>query len=537
MTDLNLKFITGRLEGNRLLEEYLAATPEACRFYGGHFAASDRLEKRAAEVDRRLDRQRAAAVLSSQRTFALVKNGGRRIAGFLEKRGFITTTGQQPVLFGVPLYIIYKCLTAIRMAAYAEQALGVPVLPVFWNASEDHDLAEAASLSLPNLNNELESLSVPAEAINNRPLCQVEVGPEVEALLTRFQEISPETEFRPWITGLLGTAYTRDRDLGLAFSTFIAALFADQGLFVVDACHPSIREGSRELFEREIFRAGESRLVIEQTSAELARSGYPLQIAIQPEDTSLFLIREGRREKLQTTGNENEFRLKASGDLIQAGELRRILENHPVSFSPGVMLRPLVEAHLFGSLCYAAGPGEISYYAQMGGLYELHGLGMPLIRPRLSGILLEHKIGRILEKYGLGAGDFRQGADALSGRLLGREGPTARLIAELGELRGQSAAALGRIRELALSADPTLAGPVSATSEALASSLSRLENRITAAAKKQNEVLISQLGKAAVHLRPRGKPQERELAGIYYLVRYGAKLIDFLYEQAGVETD
>ena len=84
MADLNLKFIAGRLEGNRLLEDYLAAGPEACRFYGGHYAAPGRLEKQAAEADRRLDRQRAAAILSSQRTFPLVREGRERIERFIK---------------------------------------------------------------------------------------------------------------------------------------------------------------------------------------------------------------------------------------------------------------------------------------------------------------------------------------------------------------------------------------------------------------------------------------------------------------------
>src|SRR3977135_3587799 len=53
------------------------------------------------------------------------------------------TTGQQPGLFTGPLYTVYKALSAVALAQRIERERGLPVVPVFWGAGDDHDFAEA----------------------------------------------------------------------------------------------------------------------------------------------------------------------------------------------------------------------------------------------------------------------------------------------------------------------------------------------------------------------------------------------------------
>ncbi len=145
MTHTNLQFAAHRPSANRLVEDYLAGKREACVFYGGHYAAKGRLAEVAGKVEGSLDRRQVSDILLAQRTFGRVKGCKERLERFVTDGGYIIATGQQPVLFGGPLFIIYKCISTIKLASHAEKLLGVPVLPVFWNASEDHDLTEAAS--------------------------------------------------------------------------------------------------------------------------------------------------------------------------------------------------------------------------------------------------------------------------------------------------------------------------------------------------------------------------------------------------------
>ncbi len=524
-----IKFKQLTLSSNKLAADYLAGKEQATGFFGGRCDDLPRLKELAARVDLRLDRGRAKDVLAGQRSFPLIGNGQRLLDEFVEKRGFCVVTGQQPVLFGGPLYVLYKCISVIRTARECSEILERPVLPVFWNASEDHDLAEASSVGIPGLDNKLETLGLPVDGANYRPLCQIPLGHNLSEVRAQLERITPDTEFRPELFSILDQCYTSANDFGHAFSGLIASLFAAKGLFVVDACSPEIRRGAIGLLEREIFDSAAGAELFEETSRQIGQAGYPVQVRPQSDDTGLFVLSEGRRVKLQRDGDA--YKLKGVGDKLSAEELRQMLQKTPEVFSPGVRARPLVEAELFGTLCYLAGPGEIAYYAQLGPLYGLRGLEMPVIRPRMSGVLLEAKIEKVLDKYAIGAEKLEQGAERVAVELLESDKQWQALTQELESLHGGIESSFERLGHHVAKIDPTMDGPLKSTLGAVSGNLDKLRGKLTRAATRRNETMLGQLDKAGVHLWPRGKRQEREISWLYYLVRYGAELIDWLLEQ------
>jgi uncharacterized protein YllA (UPF0747 family) len=199
-------------------------------------------------------------------------------------------------------------------------------------------------------------------------------------------------------------------------------------------------------------------------------------------------------------------------------------------------MRPLVEAELFGTLCYLAGPGELAYYAQMGPLYELRGLSMPVIRPRLSGILLERKIEKVLEKFGISALDLSGGADRAAESRLEQDSQWMEVTQEVEDLRSCVEMSMQKIGDQLAATDPTMGGPLSSTRGAILGSLDKLQGKLNQAAKRRNETMIGQLRKAELHLWPGGKRQERTISWLYYLVRYGNGIIDWLLERAESDT-
>ena len=53
--------------------------------------------------------------------------------------------------------------------------------------------------------------------------------------------------------------------------------------------------------------------------------------------------------------------------------------------------------------------------------------------------------------------------------------------------------------------------------------------------KRENEVASNQVEVAQRHLFPEGQPQERILAPLYYLVRYGSEFVESLVERFAVD--
>src|SRR4029077_4640669 len=73
-------------------------------------------------------------------------------------------TGQQVGLFGGPMFAIYKALTAVKLAEQA-RAAGVDAIPIFWLATNDHDLAEVNHVSLAGLDGQRRLFSTPSHGV------------------------------------------------------------------------------------------------------------------------------------------------------------------------------------------------------------------------------------------------------------------------------------------------------------------------------------------------------------------------------------
>ncbi len=60
----------------------------------------------------------------------------------------MVTGGQQPGLFGGPLYVLHKALTVLEFANALSAITGRAVAPIFWAATDDADFAEASHVSV-----------------------------------------------------------------------------------------------------------------------------------------------------------------------------------------------------------------------------------------------------------------------------------------------------------------------------------------------------------------------------------------------------
>jgi uncharacterized protein YllA (UPF0747 family) len=183
-------------------------------------------------------------------------------------------------------------------------------------------------------------------------------------------------------------------------------------------------------------------------------------------------------------------------------------------------------------VAYVAGPGELAYQPQSAPLYAPLDVTPQAFVPRWSGLIIEARIGKVLEKFGLEPGDLSLPEGQLEQRLVRGDMP-AEAQAALAALRQTLPREYDALRDAAARVDPTLRQPVESARHAAEAALRDLEKRIVSHLKQRNDILLQQVAKARNNLFPLGQPQERGLTPAPYLVRYGPAFLDAAFAEIG----
>jgi uncharacterized protein YllA (UPF0747 family) len=197
---LNIEVVAAPLSGgSRLVQDYLQGAASLAPFFASHPGDIEAYRRKAADVDARLNdvaRRRVADAIVP------LGDAASRLRSILDGNGYFVTTGQQPALFGGPLYTMYKGLAAIRLADALEQRLDRPVLALFWIGADDHDWDEANHAVLIDAQNHARRITVDAPAESAPlPLSERTWGSDVPRAVDDFIELLPRTEFSGEISG------------------------------------------------------------------------------------------------------------------------------------------------------------------------------------------------------------------------------------------------------------------------------------------------------------------------------------------------
>ncbi len=519
---LNLEILVAPPMGSSLVQDYVEGNGEAASFFTGSFRDLDAYRAKAVEVDGRFDRgarQRAIEAIS-------VPPGGdaSRLTRFVEEGGYVVTTGQQPGLFGGPLYNVYKALTLVRLAEALEEQLAKPVIPLFWIGSEDHDWEEANHTCIVGVDNELHEPVLPSPHPDHRPaIHRMPLPAEVVSLREAFLADLPDTDFSQPYRKLLRDAFEEGGTLSGGFRRLLEELLGPYGLFFTDAADLALKAASRPALERELDNAEEYEGILAGTCRRLEAAGYGLQVSLMPGGVNLFLEATTGRERIYRDGDA--FRLRLSNERLTRDQILARADADPTDLSPNVLLRPVVESTVFPTLAYVAGPGEMAYFAELADYFAAHGIRMPIIHPRLGATVIESKIRKVLDKFGVEVAALNRPFHRIAGEIA-RDGVPPDIGRALGELRGSIAKGVGNLQDAVKAVDPTLKGPVQHVRSQAFTALDELEKKVVQALKRENEIALAQLEKAQLHLFPKGKPQERVINAFYFLTRYGGAFLD-----------
>jgi bacillithiol biosynthesis cysteine-adding enzyme BshC len=475
------------------------------------------------------DREALADALAAQsRAFGA---GARALANIEKLRhgARAVVTGQQVGLFGGPLLTLLKAATAVARAKEATDATGIEHIPVFWLASEDHDLDEVDQQTLLTKES-VERLRIGLKS-QGEAVGGIRLGDGVDAVLEQAGEMlgyAPAWE-------LLKEFYTPDASLAGAFARLMARLFAAQGLVVMDAAGRAFHALGRPMLRAAIERAGELEVALLARTAELEAAGYHAQVLVKAGASLLFLMDEetGERQLLRHASGQ----WKAGSRVLSESELFGILEEAPERVSPNALLRPVFQDAILPTAAYVGGPAEVAYFAQSAVLYErLLGRLTPVL-PRFSATLIEPAIATVMAKDEVTLKDVFEAktVETLTQRLGARAMPIEgkRKLAAVGNAMD---AELGALTGYLESLDASLGRSAQVSASKMRYQMNRLR-RMAATFETQKNASLAKHAQAMMHhLFPEGHPQDRVIGGVWFLAQFGEGwdgLIDRLVAEAG----
>ena len=442
----------------------------------------------------------------------------------LRQGALAAVTGQQVGFFGGPLFSIFKALTAVKLADEAS-ADGINCVPIFWLATEDHDLAEINHTTLFSENGLPERLQVDSRGVEDAPVGTIRFGPEIEPVVERAAWLLGDSEVTNW----LREAYRPGETLGSAFGKLFSRLFAEWGVIVLDPADKDFHELARPLFRDAIERASELDAALLARNQALESAGYHAQVKVTPATTLLFQVKNGARTVVhRKTNGANGGEFVVGDERVSKAEILASIERVPGQFNPNVLLRPVVQDYLLPTLTYTGGAAEVAYFAQVAVVYEkLLGRVTPVL-PRFSATLVEPKPQRLLERYGLGLPDLFHGPEKLR-EVIGQRTLPPDLQQRFDEAKKSLEQSMGAVREALARLDSTLTDAAGNAEAKMHYQLGQLQARAARAELGRNEVIARHADSLSSALFPNKVLQEREVAGVQYVARYGSQLLRDLY--------
>jgi uncharacterized protein YllA (UPF0747 family) len=295
----------------------------------------------------------------------------------------VVVTGQQPGVWGGPLYCVYKAATAVETARRITAETGRPAVAVFWINADDTDWDEVGWGTLPRPDLELYRTRWKSSPLGSRRW----VGGARLSLPEGAAEV-----FEAWGAHgpLLGAPYAREpAELGTSFARCLLAWFGSEGLLPLDARWPEVRAAGADLWAAYVPRHAAIARAVTEVGESLRAEGTPVPLDAGAADCGLFPLEDDHRMDVDPDVWETEVRAR-----LEAGRVETV--------APSVLLRAPLQDHLFGPVTHVVGRGEAAYLRQLVPVYEALSIRRPVRLPRLhatlvpEGLLPLDRVGEVL---------------------------------------------------------------------------------------------------------------------------------------------
>jgi bacillithiol biosynthesis cysteine-adding enzyme BshC len=507
----------------KIFLDYLDHFERVRKFYE-HPPSVKLLPRIAKKLDYPVERRKeVAAILGKQNVqFGASARTLENLDRF-EKGALAVVSGQQVGLFSGPAYAIYKALSAVEIARELTSA-GVGAVPIFWMATEDHDLDEVRH-STWFQDGKLQRFELPSGTSSALPVGRVKLGPEAEKAAGDAADLL-SNQGSEFLAQMLRESYRANETYGTAFAKLFARLFAEQGLLLMDPLDPGLHQIAGPIYRQAIENRDALTEKLLERGKELEKAGYAAQVKVTSKSTLLFYMGAGARQA-GDAGGPREV-VSASGGKFHAGtrewtreEFLELAEREPENFSPNALFRPVVQDYLLPTAAYIAGPAEIAYFAQSEVLYQEMLGRMTVMLPRTGFTLVDAKAAKLLKRYELTVEQVWRGPQAVRARLECKSVPK-KLALEFQNNQKHIKKMLGKLGAQISKLDPTLEGSVETARKKIDYQLEKLRRKTGRAQDEKDGLLRGHEQYLESLLNPHKVLQSRELCFLPFLARLGS---------------
>lgn len=445
----------------------------------------------------------ATALIESNRNWG--RNVDDEIARWSRGETFTVIAGQQVGFAGGPIYTLAKLAGMLKLKRDNE-ARGIPTTVFFWLATEDHDFAEVATLSLPKRDpkQQLDLTTFRARHhMGKMAVGALPVPEELTLALIEFLDIPRPTWLREGIT-------FRD-----SFAELISSA-VDGKFILVDALLPELRRAGAPLFDGILTNWDRIQHALDVRGEELTKAGYAPQVMPRPGEahTLLFELGEnGRRELIESP---------------------RALPP-PERTSTSALTRPLLQDFVLRPDVFVGGPSEVAYYAQIAPLHEMLNVPMPRVALRAHEMLAPKRLARTVERYDIKPEEIFAGADAVLATREPAGVAEIRAIAE--KARRTLAANMTRIGEIGLPTEHALARAINKSIGHIEYHFGKLTERAIRGLARKDRERYAAVRELVATLVPDGAPQDRVTGWFGYWQQYGSHLVERMIDEAAQDED
>ena len=492
---------------------------------GGFYPHPPSLEAAcSAASEIRLDRghrRRLVAELAKQNA-----DRGAATLAHLDRLGspatIVVATGQQVGLLGGPVFTLYKALTAVRCAQELCRR-GVSAVPVFWLATEDHDLEEVNHVWAFPPSGEPRRIEAATEGEPGAAVGQIRL---TDARLTEFEDLCDGMPHAAEAVALAREAYAGTPNFGDSFRALYRELLAGTGILFLCPMQPGIRALAAPLLRRAIERAPDLSVLLLRRGTRLQAAGYHQQVHFRASTSLVLLFENGARSALKRRNGSYWLDSRA----YTPEELLLRLDSAPLDVSPNALLRPVMQDFLLPTAALVAGPAEAAYLAQSAVLYENLLGRMPAVLPRASFTAVDGSCHKLLRKYGMKPSSWMVPRRALEASVASTVVPPS-LRETLASSGASIRESLDGIEAGLGGFDPTLAASFKVSKRKIEYQLGKIRAKVSRESLRRTDTAQRHAARLADSLYPNGSLQERVFGVLPFVAKFGRGFVERVREE------